>query len=77
MGVRTENEIVTNWSLTPLVALIVTDWEEIDWEGIPDIIPVDELRESPIGRDPSIIEKESWSPLNEGEIENDSSFDRI
>ena len=74
MGVRTESEIVTDLSLIWLVALIVIDWEEMDWEGIPDIIPEVRLRDSPSGRDPSMIEKESWSPLNEGVIENETSL---
>ena len=63
------NERENDWSLTSLNALIVTDWDDIDWEGIPDMIPVDELRDRPIGRDPDVIEKESWSPLTVGMIE--------
>ena len=63
------NERENDWSLTSLNALIVTDWDDIDWEGIPDIIPVVELRDRPIGRDPDVIEKESWSPLTVGMIE--------
>ena len=43
-------------SLTSLNALIVTDWDDTDWEGVPDIIPVDEMRDRPIGRDPEVIE---------------------
>ena len=77
MGVRTENEIVTDLSLTWLKTSIEADWWNTDWVGVPDIIPEVRLRESPIGRDPSMIEKESWSPLIVGMIENDSSFDRI
>ena len=70
------NERENDWSLTSLNALIVTDWDDIDWEGVPEIIPVVELRDSPIGRDPAMIENESWSPLTVGEIENDSFLDR-
>ena len=71
------NEIVNDRLLTWLKELIVTSWDKIDWEGIPEMIPFEELKERPSGRDPSMIEKERLSPLNEGEIENDSSFDRI
>ena len=46
----------------------------MDSEGIPDIIPVVELSESPIGRDPDEIEKERSSPSIVGETENDSSL---
>ena len=45
-----------------------------DREGIPDIIPVDSLRMSPVGRDPDEIEKERSSPSIVGETENDSSL---
>ena len=67
---------VIDWSLTSLDALIVTDWEEIDWEGDPEMTPVDGLRFNPIGRDPDDTVNEISSPLTEGVIENDSSFDR-
>ena len=70
------NERENDWSLTSLNALIVTDWDDTDWEGIPDMIPVDELRDRPIGRDPDMIENESWSPLTVGEIENWLFFDK-
>ena len=70
------NERENDWSLTSLNALIVTDWDDIDWEGVPEIIPVVELRDSPIGRDPAMIENESWSPLTIGVIENGWYFDR-
>ena len=63
-------------SLTSLNALIVTDWDDTDWEGVPDIIPVDWLRDRPMGRDPDVIEKDRPSPLTVGMIENDSSIDR-
>ena len=68
--------IATDWSLTWFDALIVTDWDNIDWEGIPDIIPVVELRDRPIGRDPEVIENETSSPLRVGVIENGLFFDR-
>ena len=70
------NERENDWSLTWLNALIVTDWDDTDWEGIPDMIPVDELRDRPIGRDPDMIENESWSLMTVGVIENGSFFDR-
>ena len=68
----TENDIEKERKLTSLVALMVTDWEETDWEGIPEITPVSGLRDSPEGRDPEVIENETWSPLMKGVIENDS-----
>ena len=74
---RIENEMMIDLSLIWLKALIVTDWEETDWEGIPEIIPEVRLRERPSGRDPSMIENERLSPLNEGLIMNNSSFARI
>ena len=46
------NERENDWSLTSLNALIVTDWDDTDWEGIPDTIPVEGLIDRPIGRDP-------------------------
>ena len=55
MGVRMVIMIATDWSLTSLNALIVIDWDDTDWEGVPDIIPVVELRDRPIGRDPDEI----------------------
>ena len=70
------NERENDWSLTSLNALIVTDWDDIDWEGIPDIIPVVELRDRPIGRDPDVIENNRSSPLTEGVVENDSFLER-
>ena len=70
------NRSVTDWSLTSLNALIVIDWDDTDWEGVPDMIPVVELRDRPIGRDADMIENETSSPLTVGVIENDSSFDR-
>ena len=70
------NERENDWSLTSLNALIVTDWDDIDWEGVPEIIPVVELRDRSIGSDPEVIENEIWSPLTVGMIETGSSLDR-
>ena len=70
--VRTVNERMKDKELTSLVALMVTDWEETDWEGIPEITPVSGLRDSPEGRDPEVIENEGLSPLMKGVIENGS-----
>ena len=76
IGVRTMNERENDWSLTWLNALIVTDWDDTDWEGVPDIIPVIELRDRPIGSDPEEIENDRLSPLTIGVIENGWFFDR-
>ena len=77
MDWRTVNERENDLSLlTSFDTLIVTDWDMMNWEGIPDIIPVVELRDKPVGRDPDMIENESWSPSTVGEIENDSPIDR-
>ena len=70
------NERENDWSLTSLNALIVTDWDDTDWEGVPDIIPFEELSESPTGRDPNVVKNESSSPSTVGVIENRSSLDR-
>ena len=70
------NERENDWSLTWLNALIVTDWDDTDWEGVPEIIPVDWLRDRSIGSDPEVIENEIWSPLTVGMIETGSSLDR-
>lgn len=70
------NERENDWSLTSLNALIVTDWDDTDWEGVPDIIPVEGLSDRSIGRDPDMIENESSSPLIVGMIEIGSSLDR-
>ena len=40
-------------------------------EGVPDMIPEDELSDRPIGRDPDEIENESSSPSTLGVIENE------
>ena len=74
MDWRTVNEMVIDWSLTSLNALIVTNWEDMDWIGIPYMVPFEELRYSPEGRDPSMIENDNWSPLIEGSIENETSL---
>ena len=76
MGVITVNERENDWSLTWFEALIVINWEESNWEGDPEMIPVVELRDRPIGRDPEMIENDNSSPLTIGMIENDSSFVR-
>ena len=76
IGVRMVNVIVLNWLLTWLRALMVTDWDDIAWEGIPEMIPVDELRDRPIGSDPDVIENDSSSPLTVGMIETGWSLDR-
>ena len=71
------NERENDWSLTWLNALIVTDWDDTDWEGVPDIIPVVELIYRPMGRDPDVIENDNWSPLTVGVIDNDSSIKTV
>ena len=48
----------------------------IEDRGVPDMIPVDEWNDRPIGRDPDIMENDRSSPLTIGEIENGLSFDR-
>ena len=68
------NMSVKDSALTSFDTLIVTDWDDTDLEGIPDITPVDSLRMSPVGRDPDKIEKERSSPSITGVIENDSSL---
>ena len=70
------NERENDWSLTWLNALIVTDWDDTNWEGFPEIIPFEGLSESPTGSDPDEIENESSSPLTVGMIETGSSLDR-
>ena len=76
MRVSTLNERGKVWLLTSLNAMIVTDWDDTDLEGIPDIIPLEELRDKPVGRDPDEVENDKSSPLIEGEIENGSFLDR-
>ena len=70
------NERENNWFSNSLDTLIVTDWDDTDWEGVPEMIPVDELSDSPTGRDPDETENESWSPSTVGMIETGSSLDR-
>ena len=69
------NERENDWSLTWLNALIVTDWDIMDWEGDPEMTPVIELSDSPIGRDPDMIENDRSSPSTVGMIENGWFFD--
>ena len=72
------NERGNDRLLTSLNALMVTDWDDMtDWEGVPEMIPEDELRDRPLGRDPDTTENEGSYPLTEGETENDSFFDRV
>ena len=73
---RIVNVIENDRSLTSLDALIMTDWDMMDWKGKPDITPVDWLRVIPIGSDPDMIENNRLSPLTVEEIENDSFTDR-
>ena len=70
------NERENDWSLTSLNALIVINWDDTVWEGIPEMIPVVELRDRPIGRDPEMIENDSSSPSTEGVIETGWSLER-
>ena len=73
MDWRTVNERENDLSLlTSLNALIVTDWDKTNWEGVPDIIPFEGLKDKPIGRDPEVIENEGSYPSTVGEIENGS-----
>ena len=76
MGVITVNERENDWSLTWLRALMVTDWDDIAWEGIPEMIPVVELRDRPVGRDPEMIENDSSSPSTVGATENEPLIGR-
>ena len=56
IGVITVNERTTVSNACPLTALIVTDREEITWEGDPEITPVDWLSDRPVGSDPETID---------------------
>ena len=76
IGVRIENVRMTNRSLTWLWALIVTDWDNTNWEGEPKMIPEEESRDRPIGSDPDVIENDKPSPVIEGVAENGLFFDR-
>ena len=69
------NMSVKDSALTSFDTLIVTDWDDTDLEGIPDIIPFEGLRDRPVGRDPDMIENDKSSPSTVGEIENDSPAD--
>ena len=51
----TENDIENEIELISLVALMITEIEETDWEGMPEITPVSESRDNPWGRDPDSI----------------------
>ena len=73
---RTVNERENDRLLTWLNALIVIYWDDTFWEGIPDMIPVVELRDRPIGRDPEMIENDSWSPSTVGATENEPLIGR-
>ena len=46
-------------------------------EGIPEMIPVVELRERPGGRVPEVIVNRGLSPEMIGEIENDCPLMRV
>ena len=64
-------------SLTSFDALIVIDCNRTNRDGVPDITPVDGLRDNPSGSDPEVIENDRSSPLTVGEMENDTPDDRI
>ena len=68
----TVNERENDLSLTWFDTLIVITWDDTDWEGVPDIIPFEGLKDKPIGRDPEVIENEGSYPSTVGEIENGS-----
>ena len=72
MVIEREND----WSLTWFEALIVMDWDTTNWEGIPNITPVDSLSVKPVGSDPEVIENDNSSPSTVGVTENDWSFAR-
>ena len=68
---------IVNWvDPTWLDAWMVMFVRGMEDRGVPDMIPVDELIDRPIGRDPDETENESWSPLTVGMIETGSSLDR-
>ena len=68
---------IVNWvDPTWLDTWMVMFVRGIEDRGVPDMIPVDEWNDRPIGRDPDIIENDRSSPLTIGEIENGLSFDR-
>ena len=49
----------------------------IEDREVPDMIPVDESIDRPIGRDPDEVENDKSSPLTVGMMENDSPTDLI
>ncbi len=57
--------------------MIVTDCNRMNRDGVPDITPVEGLRDNPLGSDPEVIENDRSSPLTVGETENDTPADRI
>ena len=76
MGVITVNERTTVSIAVPLTASIVTDWEESNWEGDPEMTPVDGLIDRPIGSDPETMEiVETLVRL--GVIEKDNPWPRV
>ena len=68
----TVNERENDLSLTSFDTLIVITWDDTDWEGVPNIIPFEGLKDRPTGRDPDMIENDKSSPSTVGEIENGS-----
>ena len=42
--------------------------ENETFEGIPDMVPVNELNERPIGRDPERMENDRLSPWHDGVV---------
>ena len=68
---------IVNWvDPTWLDAWMVMFVRGMQDRGVPDMIPVDESNDRPVGRDPDETENESWSPLTVGMIETGSSLDR-
>ena len=58
---------IVNWvDPTWLDAWMVMFVRGIEDRGVPDIIPVDELNDRPIGRDPEIMENDRSSPWQVG-----------
>ena len=55
----------------------MTDCNRMNRDGVPDITPVEGLRDNPSGSDPEVIENDRSSPLIVGETENDIPADRI
>ena len=82
MIVRVDRAFTTNDSsvwMNPssFEAWTVRDENEIVVEGIPEMIPVDELRFKPGGRVPEVIVNTGFSPEMIGEIENDCPLMRV